>query len=240
MNRSRKRTLVIVVTLLAAGLVWWSARAMQPTNGGDATIVHPLGHRSRHTNGSATTLTLTGAELSDLNREISDVLRTNPVSTVEDAENDGFRLAESSSPPFEVHLGRPNSVDTTFDLKHPKMLLAASSKPDAEILAYVYWVETESPSPPEGFTGGADVWHHHDEAFCIDQVGTIHQSSHEGCLSSEQRYVRHRGWMLHVWAVPGFENPAGVFSPTSPCLDPSRPPPRTCGPNLLKIRSATG
>ncbi|MGB3606726.1 MAG: hypothetical protein WA775_06075 [Psychroserpens sp.] len=105
-----------------------------------------------------------------------------------EAQNEGRFDVSGYVPNMGHHYLNPALIDGTFDLLQPEFILY---KPDAagnmQMMGIEYGVIPDDPNnpgtPPEGFTGDADVWHFND------MVGQ---------------------WQLHVWTV--LENPDGVFA----------------------------
>jgi hypothetical protein len=73
---------------------------------------------------------------------------------------------------------------------------------------------------PQGFAGPNDVWHvHHD--ICIKSgkngvidspLGADHDATQEQCDAVGGNLLKQTQYLLHVWVVPGYESPEGVFS----------------------------
>lgn len=111
--------------------------------------------------------------------------------TTQAATDAGFEQVEATEPGTGTRWERPELVDATFDPAEPEALLFDGDGPDARLAGLAYVVTSgEGERAPDGFPGPNDQWH---------QVG------------DDRR-------MLHVWVVPGWENPLGPFSATHPDL----------------------
>jgi hypothetical protein len=153
--------------------------------------------------------------------------------TVADAEAAGYRRAGPFSPGLGTHYTHTGAAELNFDgvmddadLRHPLAIIYDGSEPTSEIAGFMYYATTSEP--PEGFAGGNDVWHYHenicisysangevDAPFGADLVVTAAQCAEVGgfLLSSTQ-------YMVHVWSVPGWNGvDGGVFAEVNPGLD---------------------
>jgi hypothetical protein len=76
-------------------------------------------------------------------------------------------------------------------------------------------------TPPEGFVWPNDVWHYH-EHVCIKMgpggtLDTPFGADLEGvtaemCTDVGGAWIANTGYMVHVWNVPGYESPDGMFT----------------------------
>jgi hypothetical protein len=150
--------------------------------------------------------------------------------TVADAELGGYARYGPFGPAVGAHYGK--GADTVVgpvidDTNAGKpMLIFDGTEPTSRLAGFMYIVPGAG-EVPEGFAGEKDVWHSHsniclvsypdgrvdapfgadaeniDPAICADVGGFILEDS---------------GYMLHVWNVPGYENPLGMFYATHPAL----------------------
>lgn len=133
------------------------------------------------------------------------------------AISEGYLLGSPYAPGTGTHRVRYSLVDRPFDPAAPSMLLYDGDGPDARLVGLSYWIT--SPTPPEGFPGGEDVWHRH-RGLCIERglVRGEHLTSPDQCPRGV--YLDGRNlWMLHVWVAPGVDNPWGLFASANPDLD---------------------
>jgi hypothetical protein len=128
--------------------------------------------------------------------------------TAGDASADGWRLAAPYSSHIGAHYLRFPEVDGTFDIARPEMLLYAGDSTDSPIVGLAYYVKFRKPI---GFVGSADHWHQHLDV-CIGPSGPVQGADAVGVCATNQADPGRWAWMLHAWVIPGWENPAGVFS----------------------------
>jgi hypothetical protein len=140
--------------------------------------------------------------------------------TVKEAEADGYRAVTSYLPLIGAHYIKFLTVDGTFDLEQPEMLLYDGTSPSSRIVGLSYYVRDEQA--PSGFAGGNDHWHRHiglcidtDNPFVLgDEQTTEEECRRRGGVKAEGA----DGWMVHAWVVPGWESTQGVFSAENPQL----------------------
>jgi hypothetical protein len=140
--------------------------------------------------------------------------------TVKDAEADGYRAVTSYLPLIGAHYMKFLTVDGTFDLEQPEMLLYDGTSPTSKIVGLSYYVRAEQQ--PQGFAGANDHWHRHiglcidaDNPFVIgDEQTTEAECRRRGGVKADGA----DGWMVHAWVVPGWESTQGVFSAENPQL----------------------
>jgi hypothetical protein len=105
------------------------------------------------------------------------------------------------------------------DLQAP-MLVFDGLDPAAKLAGFMYLAYGTS-SEPEGFAGPNDHWHFH-EHVCIatgpdGKITTPFGADLEGvteqmCTDVGGNWIDNTGYMVHVWNVPGYESPDGVFT----------------------------
>jgi hypothetical protein len=131
--------------------------------------------------------------------------------TVDDAKRAGYRAVTPYLPLIGAHYMRFVTVDGTFDIEQPEMLLYDE---DNEIVGLSYYVRDETT--PEGFAGPNDHWHRHI-GLCVDASNPFvlgdEQTTEEECRRrGGVKAEGADGWMVHAWVVPGWDSPQGVFS----------------------------
>jgi hypothetical protein len=141
-------------------------------------------------------------------------------ATVADAERAGYRAVTPYLPLIGAHYMRFLSVDGTFDIAQPEMLLYDGTAPTARIVGLSYYVTGDRE--PAGFAGPNDRWHRHI-GLCIDVkrsfvVGDEQTSADECAARGGIKVDGRTGWMVHAWVVPGWESTLGVFSAENPQL----------------------
>jgi hypothetical protein len=158
-----------------------------------------------------------------------DVVKKYP--TVKAAEAAGYRRAGPFIPGLGTHYigGRPmrGSVITDAEILAPATIIFDGTTPDAPIAGFMYMARAASRSAPEpeGFAGPNDKWHFHTgvctvqgannttEIFGFD--GSITEAD---CRKSGGNFAAVTQYMLHVWTVPGYTSPLGVYSHANPAL----------------------
>jgi hypothetical protein len=108
-----------------------------------------------------------------------------------------------------------------FDPGNPEMLLYNGNKPTSELVGLSYAVLGDEP--PEGFTGPNDEWHVHP-SLCIIGALVVGPDSTPDELCESIGGRKGMGfdkpmWMGHLWQVPGWESPWGLFSGENPTLN---------------------
>ena len=140
--------------------------------------------------------------------------------TVTAAEAAGYRMIAPYVPGIAAHYMHFGNVDGAFDIERPEMLLFDGTSPSSEIVGLSYYVLADRA--PEGFVGPNDHWHRH-LGLCISRTRTLviggEQTTAEECeRRGGFKASGTNGWMNHVWVVPGWESPRGVFSAENPDL----------------------
>lgn len=118
--------------------------------------------------------------------------------------------------------GRPG----TFAIDRPLGLVYASDSPGAAVVGVEYALWPDDGEAPEGFTGGDDIWHPHAGTCTVVAGGgrpELHLPLDAAVTGVDCELVGgeldpETAWMLRVWAVPGWENPAGIFAHQHPAL----------------------
>jgi hypothetical protein len=145
--------------------------------------------------------------------------------TIADAEAAGWHRAGPFSPGLGTHYMGPNYVLNSDgdmdpeDLQAP-MLVFDGLGPDAPLAGFMYLAYGRD-TPPEGFAGPNDVWHYH-EHVCIKMgpggsIDTPFGADLDGvtaemCADAGGAWIANTGYMVHVWNVPGYESPDGMFT----------------------------
>jgi hypothetical protein len=144
--------------------------------------------------------------------------------TVADAEKAGLHRAGPFSPGLGAHyinyagaLSNGDGVMSDDDIRKPLAWIYDGTKPTSHIAGLFYMTGKENP---EGFAGPNDVWHvHHD--ICIkpgangvidSPLGADHDATKEQCDAVGGNLLQQTQYLAHVWVVPGYESPEGVFS----------------------------
>jgi hypothetical protein len=166
-----------------------------------------------------------------------DVIKKYP--TVKDAEAAGYRRAGPFIPGLGTHyVGGRNartSALTDDDILHPSTIIYDGNKPTSPIAGFMYISSVMAGAPePEGFAGPNDHWHYHT-GICLvagpngatEALGFDGSITQDGCKARSGNWVATTQYLLHVWTVPGYTNPLGVFAHANPAL--------TCGDGTYYI-----
>ncbi len=157
-----------------------------------------------------------------------DVIKLYP--TVKDAVAAGYRRAGPFLPGLGTHFvgGRTNGAGpmTDVEILHPSTIIYTGNSPDAPIAGFMYVsIAAGKDKEPEGFAGPNDHWHYHvgvclvrGENGAQEALGFDGSITAESCRTKGGNYMPITQYMLHVWTVPGFSSPLGVFSHTNPAL----------------------
>jgi len=174
------------------------------------------GHQHEHGNDEA----LTPEETATLAAQIaatSQLVERFP--TIAAAEAAGWRRAGPFSPGLGTHYQGP-SGGLGPDVGALPMLVFDGLGPDAPLAGFMY-INYGTSSEPEGFAGPNDHWHYHERVCIVFQpdgtIDTPFGADLEGvtgqlCEAAGGTYMALTGYMVHVWSVPGYESPDGMFT----------------------------
>ncbi len=208
-----------IAGVLAAGALFASATA----------VLYGTSHESGvagHSHDAATaeeTVAPTAAERRVLAQELVEAREVAlRYPTVVDAEAAGYRRAGPFSPGAGAHYvlmdGTGTNLDGNIDLQRPLSYLYDGTSPTSEVVGVMYY--TLAPDAPEGFAGTTDIWHKHSGACLVTNAdGSVESplpvdqdTTPAMCDEAGGEFLDTTGWMLHVWAVPGYDAPDGVFA----------------------------
>ena len=151
--------------------------------------------------------------------------------TLADAKAAGYREAGPFTPGLGLHLMPPVSqlglggdgrIDTAAELEAP-FLIYDGLEPDAPIAGFMYlsYVQGE----PEGFAGPNDHWHFHTNVCVVfgpdaiqAPLGADRSATQAQCDRFGGTLIPETGYMVHMWSVPGYENPDGLFAEITPAI----------------------
>jgi hypothetical protein len=75
---------------------------------------------------------------------------------------------------------------------------------------------TRNDVPPQGFAGGADVWHFH-ENLCFLLNGSVTVTPDGAtCKAAKGVFQARTDWLLHAWIWQ--HNPDGLFTENNPLV----------------------
>ena len=191
----------------------------------DAAHVQGSAHVHTSPTGVPAPTPLTADERAELGRELTlAAAAIEAYPTLADAESAGWVRVGGYVPGVGQMLIDP-SVDSrtrAFAPDEPSGLLYESSASDARLVGLQYDAWTPDGSTPDGFTGQASMWHLHDGTCVSDDAPWALPRdtavTGDDCSTVNATYVDTSSWMLRVWLVRGWENPAGVFAHDNPSL----------------------
>ena len=143
--------------------------------------------------------------------------------TVADAERAGLHRAGPFAPGLGAHYinyanagGDADGVMSDDDIRKPIAWIYDGTHPDSHVSGLFY---SRGMQDGIGFAGPNDTWHVHKD-ICIVQgangidtpLGADHSTTKAECDAIKGSLLKQTGYLLHVWVVPGYESPEGVFS----------------------------
>ena len=143
--------------------------------------------------------------------------------TVKDAIAAGLHRAGPFSPGLGAHYidyssagGNDGSPMTNQDIERPLAWIYDGNHPDSKIAGLFY---TTSSDTPQGFAGPNDTWHEHRDVCIVNNgneidtpLGADHSATQAECDAIKGNLLKQTSKLVHVWVVPGYESPEGVFS----------------------------
>jgi hypothetical protein len=104
------------------------------------------------------------------------------------------------------------------------MLVFDGTAPDAPIAGFMLTSSIGTAQvPPEGFIGPNDHWHYHSNVCIVFRNGVVEAPlgadrtiSLRDCAEVGGHLIPTTTSMVHVWTVPGYSSPDGVFSEINP------------------------
>lgn len=139
--------------------------------------------------------------------------------TVADALAAGYELTTPYAPGTGAHYGKDADTQAPgqpLDIGKPQSYLYDGTDPDSRVVGLMY-VQLGGDEPPDGFAGPLDTW----QAFpgqCLEQGSTDpvfptkDSVTRSECDEAGGRFIDITAWIQHVWVVPGWEAPGGVFA----------------------------
>jgi hypothetical protein len=139
------------------------------------------------------------------------------------AEAAGWRRAGPFVPGLGVHYSGSYSMNADGvmdpeDVQAPTLIFDGLES-DAPLAGFMY-MAYGTDAEPEGFAGPNDMWHYHT-ALCIKpepngDISTpfgadLEDVTRQMCTDVGGNWVETTGYMVHVWNVPGYESPDGMF-----------------------------
>ncbi|MFM8303457.1 MAG: hypothetical protein ACKOA9_04035 [Actinomycetota bacterium] len=147
------------------------------------------------------------------------------------AEAAGYRRAGPFTPGLGTHYGTmgraiPEDVVQGVDGPMTPMLVFDGTAPDAPLAGFMLLSFVGSAAaPPEGFVGPNDHWHFHTNTCVVFRNGVIEaplgadgKATPEDCRAVGGSLIKVTTSMVHVWTVPGYESPNGIFTEVNPTI----------------------
>ena len=151
--------------------------------------------------------------------------------TLADAEKAGARRAGPFSPGLGTHMimyadyayAAGAGPMTDAQIEHPLAWIYDGTKPTSPVVGLFYTAAVENPG---GFVGPNDVWHKHKNV-CLTQaagggidapLGADRDATTAQCDAVGGHLLAASGPLLHVWAVPGYEDSQGVYAHLNPSI----------------------
>jgi len=148
-------------------------------------------------------------------------------TTVADAEAAGYLRAGPYSPGLGAHYNRIAAASLNMDvvidpvdLERPTLIFDGIET-TSKLASFMFMIMSlDTENPPEGFAGSNDQRHNHTKV-CItvrpggsidSPLGADTGAPKELCDKYGGTLIANTGYMVHVWTVPGYESPQGVFS----------------------------
>lgn len=136
-----------------------------------------------------------------------------------DAEAAGYEPTTPYAPGTGSHMGRDDQAqppDAPLDLAKPQSYLYDGNDPTSHVVGLMY-VQLGGDEPPEGFAGPLDTWQgFHGQCLKADSFDPLFPAedsiTEERCTGAGGRFIDVTAWIQHVWVVPGWEAPGGVFA----------------------------
>jgi hypothetical protein len=224
----------------AAGTPVSEASATTPTSHGhDGTDTHsePVDDRgfaalaNGEQHGHTFTQAVNPADRVELGRQLAltrEVALQYP--TIADAERAGLHRAGPFSPGLGTHyinygnaISNTDGVMSDDDIRRPLAWIYDGTKPESRVAGLFYMTTAENA---QGFAGPNDTWHvHHDVCIKTGANGVIdaplgadHDATPEQCEAVGGTLLQQTQYLVHVWTVPGYESPEGVFSHLSSAI----------------------
>ncbi len=144
------------------------------------------------------------------------------------AEAGGWKQAGPFSPGLGVHYSGPAGLEPAVmgpELRNP-MLIFDGLEPSAPLAGFMF-LANGVQAEPQGFAGPNDHWHYHEHVciksnaageietpFGADLAGVTEQM----CTDIGGSWLNYTTYMVHVWNVPGYESPDGMFTELNPAI----------------------
>jgi len=197
---------------------------------GDDKGLAKLTNGHQHASGVVEIDNATQAQLSTQLAQTARLVERYP--TIAAAESAGWRRAGPFSPGLGTHYSRfaaagaPDETIMGVDGPMTPTLIYDGLEPDAPLAGFMYMSYAGGKAGPQGWVGPNDHWHYHTNVCITMKDGRIEAPlgadsddvTDAMCARYGGRMIRNTGFMVHVWTVPGYESPRGVFSEINPAI----------------------
>jgi hypothetical protein len=152
--------------------------------------------------------------------------------TLADAKAGGYSEAGPFSPGLGLHLmppidkmaiGGDGVFDTEAELQSAYLIYDGIE--DTSKLAGFMYMAVGTQGEPQGFAGANDHWHFHTNTCVVfadgkvqSPLGADRSATQEQCSKFGGTLIENTGYMVHLWNVPGYENPDGMFGNLTPAI----------------------
>lgn len=197
-----------------------SGSATKPTTAPTTSTTMAAEHGTMTTAKRPTMLEFSGPERAKLGAQLVEAravaLR---YPTRADAQAAGYEPTTPFTPGLGSHMGKDSQTQppgATLDITKPQSYLYAGTDPDSPVDGLMY-VQLGGDKPPEGFAGPLDEWSaFKGQCLAKDKLDPLFPSADsvtkEQCDKAGGRFIDITAWTIHVWVVPGWEAPGGVFA----------------------------
>ena len=156
---------------------------------------------------------VTPGERKILGRQLAAAKRaTARFKDIDVARASGYFQVTQFIPGLGLHLVNLGIGNDSFHPARPQILLYEPGEGgELKLVGVSYQVEHIDETPPEGFAGGSDVWHYH-ENLCFQKGGSVTiAGSKADCMAANGLVFQEQtAWLLHAWVWKA--NPDGVFT----------------------------
>jgi len=126
-------------------------------------------------------------------------------------------------PPAKMRIGGDGTIDTRAEVEGAYLIYDGID--DSSRLAGFMYMAVGVQGEPEGFAGPNDHWHFHTNTCVVfadgkvqSPLGADRSATQEQCSRFGGTLIENTGYMVHVWNVPGYENPDGLFGNLTPAI----------------------
>jgi hypothetical protein len=202
---------------IAEFVEWSVAHALDPEEA-------PDGQATMHSHGVDVWQPLTDpADITELQQQLQAAGTViSRAGTAADAVAAGYIQVTPYVPGIGAHYLNVGLLqDGTFDPAAPEMLLYNGNAPSSALVGLSYGFLGDEP--PEGFVGPNDQWHVHPQLCIVGSLVVGPDSTPEDLCESiggrKGMGFDDPMWMGHLWQVPGWESPWGLFSGENPVIN---------------------